>query len=308
EGRVDAVPAPIGDGSTGDYIVCDRNGMIVRAAWNGSVRWRQDIKTVSGIARRPVPMPSLGGELLFLTETGSAWLVDTKDGNLKGPWEIGEPPVYGPIVVGDEVHAQLRSGKLARWKTSLRPSLDDQTNGSAFSEGEARYGFEGLFSVLRPDGSPNPAIRAATWDGSGWTVEVHDEHYRVFEDGREDGAFHIARTGDWSYVAWESPARKEDHPILWIADHGGLRAFLPPGIHRDLSGGALVDLAGPPAPEGVAPRPPAMPEPTADAAASAARESASTDGDSTPVSEETTPPIIGPLPPPPAGGQTDRKE
>ncbi|MGK0483223.1 MAG: hypothetical protein ACJAQ3_003205, partial [Planctomycetota bacterium] len=82
DGRVDAVPTPIGDGATGDYIICDRNGMIARAAWDGSIRWRQDIKTVSGIARRPVTVPGLDGELLFLTETGTVWLVSPEDGNL----------------------------------------------------------------------------------------------------------------------------------------------------------------------------------------------------------------------------------
>lgn len=254
-GRVDAVPAPIGDGSSGDYIVCDRNGMIVRAAWNGSVRWRQDIKTVSGIARRPVPMPSLAGEMLFLTETGSAWLLDPKDGNLKGPWEIGEPPVFGPVVVGDEVHAQLRSGKLARWRTSLRPTLEAEATAGTFDGSSQRHGFRGLFTVLRPGGVGDAKLRAATGDGSGWTICVRDDKYEIFEDGREDEAFQIAKTGRWSYVAWESPARKEDYPVLWIADNVGLRAFLPPGITRQVNGISPMDISGPPAPEGIGPTP-----------------------------------------------------
>ncbi|QDV07619.1 hypothetical protein Poly30_31470 [Planctomycetes bacterium Poly30] len=262
EGRVDAVPAPIGDGSTGDYIICDRNGMIVRAAWDGSIRWRQDIKTVSGIARRPVPLPSLNGELLFLTETGSVWLLDPKDGHLKGPWEIGEPPVFGPIVIGDEVHAQLRSGKIARWRTSLRPLLDDQGTSSRVSDTALRNGFQGLFTVLRPDGTRGQELRAATADGSGWTIRVLDEAYEVFEDGRESESFQITKNGDWSYVAWESPARKDDHPVLWIADHAGLRAFLPPGIDRVVSIDALEDLAGPPAPEGIVPNAPGALDPS----------------------------------------------
>lgn len=255
EGRVDAVPAPIGDGSTGDYIICDRNGMIVRAAWNGSIRWRQDIKTVSGIARRPVPLPSLNGEMLFLTETGSVWLLDPKDGNLKGPWEIGEPPVFGPVVVGDEVHAQLRSGKLARWRTSLRPELVEGSSMESFKDGSLRHGFQGLFTVLRPDQAGEKELRAATADGSGWTIRVTEDKYEIFEDGREDEAFQIAKTGRWSYVAWESPARIEDHPILWIADNVGLRAFLPPGLTRSVSGADSVEISGPPAPEGFGPTP-----------------------------------------------------
>ena len=36
-GRVDAIPAPVGDGSTGEYIVCDRKGAIARMAWGGEM-------------------------------------------------------------------------------------------------------------------------------------------------------------------------------------------------------------------------------------------------------------------------------
>ncbi len=306
-GRVDAVPAPIGDGSTGDYIVCDRNGMIVRASWNGSIRWRQDIKTVSGIARRPVPLPSLNGEMLFLTETGSVWILDPKDGNLKGPWEIGEPPVFGPVVVGDEVHAQLRSGKLARWRTSLRPTLEDEASMSSFKDGSLRHGFAGLFTVLRPDGVQNAELRAATADGSGWTIRVLDDKYEIYEDGREDEAFQIAKTGRWSYVAWESPARKEDHPVLWIADNVGLRAFLPPGITRQVNGAAPEDLSGPPAPEGFGPTPQWTPTPNVEPPSSDSQvgpELPSTVGpELPPEAPEENSSTETPGPTPPTGGQ-----
>ncbi|MEL6907213.1 MAG: hypothetical protein AAFP22_17515, partial [Planctomycetota bacterium] len=94
-GRVDAVPAPLGNGTTGDYVVCDRNGTVQRIAWDGSIRWRNQIATVSGIARRPVELPGRNGAFLVLTETGSVWLVDPVDGHTEGPLELGDPPVFG---------------------------------------------------------------------------------------------------------------------------------------------------------------------------------------------------------------------
>ncbi len=225
-GRVDAVPAPLGDGTTGEYIVCDRNGTLTRVAWDGTVRWRQDIKTVSGIARCPVPMPERGGHMLFLTETGAVWLIDPKDGHVEGPWELDEPPVFGPVVVGNEVHAQLRSGSLARWRTSLRPTIE-APGGASTLDASLRNGFQGLFSLLRPNGTPNPSIRTQAPGGSGWTVKVEEERYVVFQDGAEDTPFTVARTGDWRYVGWETPASTDQLPVLWISDQSGLRAFLP---------------------------------------------------------------------------------
>lgn len=250
DGRVDAIPMPIGDGTTGDYIVCDRIGTLLRIAWDGSIRWRQDIKTVSGVARRPVPLPGRGGQLLFLTETGSVWLVDPKDGHVEGPWELGDPPVFGPVAVGDEVHAQLRSGKLARWRTSLRPTLEDAGNNASLDE-SLRHGFQGLFTVIRPDGTNNPELRASTSDGSGWTIRVDEDRFVVYEDGREDKPFTIAKEGDWRYIGWEAPSAKDDSPILWISDGMGLRAFLPPGVKRKLVQEHGREIAGPPIPEAI---------------------------------------------------------
>lgn len=248
DGRVDAVPAPIGDGTTGDYIVCDRNGTIQRIAWDGSVRWRQDIATVSGIARRPVPLPGRDDQMLLLTETGSVWLLDPKDGRVEGPWELEDPPVFGPVLEGGEVLAQLKSGRIARWRTSLRPTYEDATDASSLGE-SLRYGFQGLFTVLRPSGDPSPELRMPTaGDASRWTVRVEETRYVVFEEGSEDSSFTIAREGRWRYVAWEAPSTADELPILWISDQHGLRAFLPPGVDRDVSDRGTRDLEGPAAP------------------------------------------------------------
>lgn len=280
-GQVHAVPAPLGDGTTGEYIVCDRNGTLTRVAWNGDVRWRQDIKTVSGIARCPVPLPERNGHMLFLTETGSAWLIDPEDGHVEGPWELGEPPVFGPVVVGNEVHAQLRSGSLARWRTSLRPTVDAPGTAAAL-DSSLRYGFQGLFSLLRPDGSQNPSLRTAAPGGSGWTLKVEDTRYVAFEDGNEEHPYTITRSGDWCYVGWETPAIAGQLPVLWISDESGLRAFLPPAMKRQIIEPGSDNLAGPPSPKLLF-----APE--------------ETKPESGPLGPESAPEIAGPapLPPPP---------
>ncbi len=233
-GRVDAVPAPLGDGSFGDYLICDRNGMVARVTWEGEILWRHDLQTVSGIARRPVPMPMRDDHLLFLTETGSVWLADPEDGHLEGPYDLEEPPVFGPIVVGNEVHAQLRSGRLARWTTSLRPTFEAAGVSEPLDE-SLRHGFRGQFEVARPSGGDSPNLSATLPDGRRVTIHVTEHLYEIRAEGREDTWFSIRKDGAWSFVAWEHPSTAEASPILWIADSLGLRAFLPPGTERDLA-------------------------------------------------------------------------
>ncbi|MDG1491976.1 MAG: DUF4388 domain-containing protein [Planctomycetota bacterium] len=237
-GRVDAIPAPVGDGSTGDYIVCDRNGAIARVAWGGEIRWRLDIKDVSGIARRPVTLPGRQGQQLFVTETGGAWLLDPEAGTLQGPRKLEASPVFGPVVIGDEARALLRDGSVASWTSSLLPEYDSAPSSLIGLDESLRHGFQGLFTVQRPTGSESGALRTATADGGGWSIEIENDWYRVTEDRRqeedqhEDVAFFIRRSGSWSYVAWEAPSIKGDPPVLWISDGLGLRAFLPPGTER----------------------------------------------------------------------------
>lgn len=273
-GRVDAVPAPIGDRTHGEYLVCDRNGNLARIAWDGTQRWTQQVKTLSGIARRPLPLPSRPEMLLFVTETGAVWLVNGDDGHLEGPWDLGEPPVLGPVAIGEEVHAQLRSGSLARWRTSLRPTTEPAGTRAPLSAA-LRYGDTGLFDVLRPDGSSHPTLVAEA-AGSGWEVTVGETHFEVRPTGRPDGTYLVVREGEWRYAAWEAPALPGEPPTLWISDGAGLRAFLPPGIDR-----TVVDPESqttPPAPEGLFPEAPV----------------------STPAEE-----LPGPVAPPPADGPGD---
>mgnify|MGYP000918978899 CR=1 FL=1 len=243
-GRVDAVPAPIGDGRTGEYIVCDRNGAIARMAWGGEMRWRLDIKDVSGVARRPVTMPGLQGHQIFITEAGGAWLLNPEEATLRGPRELTAPPVFGPVVIGDEARALLLDGSVASWTSSLMPEVSEDAESSGLDE-SLRHGFQGLFNVQRPTGSGNKALRTATADGSGWSILVEDGWYRIVEDvpepaeGEEKRSpaapFLISREKSWAYVAWEAPSVKGDPPVLWISDGMGLRAFLPPNTSRTIT-------------------------------------------------------------------------
>lgn len=233
DGRVDAIPTPIGPRTDGEYLVCDRNGHLRRIGWGSAERWTQSVKTLSGVARRPLPLPSREKRMLFVTETGAVWLVGTEDGHLEGPWELGEPPALGPIVVGGEIHAQLRGGGLARWSTSLRPTIEPAGQTPTL-EASLRSGDAGLFTALRPDGSHDPVLGARE-HGSDWSVRVGETHYEVSSTGEDARSFQIARGGEWSYLAWEAPVVAGEDPALWISDEAGLRAYLPPGSRRTVT-------------------------------------------------------------------------
>jgi hypothetical protein len=234
-GRVDAIPAPIGDGTTGEYIVCDRTGAIARMAWGGEMRWQLDINDVSGIARRPVTMPGLQGSQLFITESGCAWLLNPEEGTLRGPLELNSKPVSGPVVIGDEAKLLLGNEMVASWTSSLRPEFTP-AGASSDVDDSLQHGFEGLFTVQRPTASGTSALRSTTADGTGWSIKVEDGWYRISEDDHENEPFLIRREGSWAYVAWEAPSIKGDPPVLWISDKLGLRAFLPPNTKRTITG------------------------------------------------------------------------
>ena len=210
DGRVDALPTPIGPRANGEYVLCDRNGNVQRIAWGGDERWTRNIKTLSGFARRPLPLPSLAHRLLFLTETGAAWLVDAEDGRVEGPMELGEPPALGPVVVGDEIHARLRGGGLARWSTTLQPTLGASSETQPL-EPSLRRGDPGLFTTLRP-GEAAEAVLDESAGGSGWSVRVGETHYEVRSSSESERSYLIARTGEWSYLAWEAPVSASEAP------------------------------------------------------------------------------------------------
>ena len=241
---MDAIPAPVGDGSTGEYIVCDRKGAIARMAWGGEMRWRLDIKDVSGVARRPVTMPGLQGHQIFLTESGGAWLLNPEEATLRGPLKL-VPAGLRPRVIGDEARAVLLDKSLVSWTSSLQPEYGGDAEASGLDE-SFRHGFQGLFSVQRPTGSGNTALRTATSDGSGWSILVEDGWYRIVEDvsGGDHGPEArrrrpVPHSPRWVHgPTWkpgEAPSVKGDPPVLWISDGLGLRAFLPPNTARTIT-------------------------------------------------------------------------
>lgn len=219
EGRVEALPTAVGD----DHVVVDREGRVARIGANGAVRWEASIQTLSGMARAPVEMPGRPGKLLFVTETGAAWVLDPADGALEGPWELGAPPVLGPATVGDEVHVVLRSGQLARWRSSLRPALE-LVGAVAPLGDETRFGATFGATVLYARGRTDGTLEAPT---GGWQATVTDEAYLVSRAGAPETVFPVARSGAWSYLAWTPPDVGAPAGRLWIADEAGLRAIVP---------------------------------------------------------------------------------
>ena len=233
DGRVDAIPAPVGDGTSGEYVLCDRGGAIARVGWGGEVRWTRDVEDVSGVARRPVRMPGLQGVQLLLTESGNAWLLDPEDGVLRGPRSLPAPPVFGPVVVATEARAVLRDGSVAAWTSSLLPEVTAGAGASGLDE-SLRYGFEGLFTVLRPEAGGG-ILETRAGEGQRWTVEVGEGWYTVRAGGASATPFHVRREGACAYVAWEAPSVEGDPPVLWVSDGLGLRAFVPPGTERTVA-------------------------------------------------------------------------
>lgn len=217
-----AVPVAIED----DYLVVDRSGNLARLATEGAQRWQQSSKSLSGFFRAPVFLPDRPGSLLCLTEHGEAWIVDGADGRMEGPWDIGSPPIAGPKVVGDRVVASFADGREASWDSRLKPELSPLPEAGATLKPIVRDAGSdaGMAKVAQRD-----VNRGASHDSpwSDWTVEIGEEFFSVRPRGASNVAFHVARRGDWSYLAWEAPRGAAKNGRLWISDGAGLRAFEP---------------------------------------------------------------------------------
>jgi hypothetical protein len=218
DGRVEAVPTPIG----ADHIVVDRTGGIARIGTSG-VLWQTEIQTLSGMARAPVEMPGRPGRLLFVTETGSAWLLNPADGALEGPWELGSPPVLGPATVGDEVLLVLRNGKLARWRSSLRPALEDVGPVAPLSD-DYRFGATFGSKVVFGREQSNGTVDSLT---GRWRAAIDGDTLLVSRPGEPASVFPVARHGAWTYLAWSPPTPDAPDGRLWLADLAGVRAVVP---------------------------------------------------------------------------------
>ncbi|MCP3916552.1 MAG: DUF4388 domain-containing protein [bacterium] len=220
-GRIDAVPISV----DGDHIVADRKGTIARLGAEGDIIWSQEIRDLSGIARAPIFMPDRPGSLLLVTEGGAAWLVASEDGQLEGPHELGSTPRLGPAPHTGQIRARLADGRLAIWRDGTKPVIEEVGAPAAevsIAE-EYRYGSNGGMQVLRSRGTDESVLPS----GWGWTIEIQEDVYLVYEEGKRDDGYSIVRSGKWQYIAWEAPTAYAATGRLWISDGAGIRAFVP---------------------------------------------------------------------------------
>ncbi|HUR27643.1 MAG TPA: DUF4388 domain-containing protein [Planctomycetota bacterium] len=222
--RIEAPPVALQD----DHLLADRQGNVVRLGEAGTLRWEHSLHSLSGVARAPVFLPGRAGSLLCLTEDGSAWIVDSTDGRLEGPWEVGAPPIAGPYAQGDRVRARFADGREAVWDTRLKPELSEPAAAGAPllpAEAETVRGGDGGLSLMRYRDVHRGAEHRSRW--TDWTIEIQDEVYLVHDLALRSRSFTVRRQGDWSYVAWEAPNVKTPQGRLWISDGAGVRAFAP---------------------------------------------------------------------------------
>src|SRR5690606_24438077 len=108
-------------------------------------QWERTLGALGGVSRAPVFLPKKPGSLMILTEDGEAWIVDARDGNLEGPYDMGSPPITGPIATQGAVVARLADGREVRWEQRLQPT-DAGTSGDSsralgeLDEERAQYG------------------------------------------------------------------------------------------------------------------------------------------------------------------------
>jgi len=219
DGRIEALPVAVGS----DFIVVDRVGRIARIGPHGALVWCKQIKTLAGVARAPVELPGRPGHLLLITETGAAWILDPKTGEPEGPWELESMPVFGPATVGEEVHVVLRNGKLARWRSSLRPTLEAVGTSAPLGE-DMRYGTTFGAAVLSARGKAETTLAAPN---GRWKATIGEKAILVSRDGDPTSVFPVERHGEWSYIAWSLPSTSAPNGRLWIADTFGLRGIVP---------------------------------------------------------------------------------
>lgn len=218
DGRVDAVPVPVG----GDHIVVDRKGELARVGPGGATRWTSRVRSLSGLARAPVFLPERPGHLLLLTEDGHAWILSAADGGLEGPWQLGAAPRVGPTAGVGHVRALLADGRRVRWSHGIEPVVEE---GPADRAGDdALYGAEGGFAVARLRAGHQGEF-ACPWGP--WVVRAEEEAYVVHPVGRPTDGYTILRHGEWAFLAWEAAAQGAPQGRLWVSDAAGVRAYVP---------------------------------------------------------------------------------
>jgi len=221
-GRVDAMPLPLGE----DHVFADRHGNVARVGKGGEVVWEAKVDTLSGIMRPPAPMPARPDALLLVTEEGHAWILGAEDGAPEGPWDLEVPPVAGPYVVDGEVCVRLKSGELACFGSSLRPTIKSASRTRKLLEREIGYrnGSDQGLKVLRQRVDMDERL-ASPWND--WAVEVLEEAFHVYTEADPEGGYTVRREDNWVFLAWEAPHTRLPDGRLWVSDGAGIRAFVP---------------------------------------------------------------------------------
>ena len=218
EHPVTAIPVSLDQ----DHVCANRGGQIARLGASGPV-WQVAIESLAGIGRTLVRLPKRPAALLAVTEDGEAWIVESSDGALEGPWNGSSPPLRGPHAGATDVSVTLRDLRLARWRDDIAPVVSELSN-LADPARQDDLGDDAGMVVLRRRAEQGKSV-ASAW--TPFSAEVFDDHYKIRWKGRPEPVFTVRRTGDWYFLAWEAPNARIPGGRLWISDDAGLRAFEP---------------------------------------------------------------------------------
>ncbi len=217
---VEAAPVAVGE----DHVVADRRGRLVRLDPRSKTSWEARLETLGGIARTPVFLPERPSMLLVISEDGVVWLVDAGTGNVEGRREIGSPPKKGPSRTRAGVTVSFADGRIGVWTNSLEPTFyraESSVRGTESIDQTANT--ESATLSLLNRGVNSDLSLQSPW--TEWTVTVKDEEYVITSsDGK---SFSALRSGNWNFVAWESPKALLPQGRLWVSDALGLRSYLP---------------------------------------------------------------------------------
>jgi hypothetical protein len=117
----------------------------------------------------------------------------------------------------------LRNGKLARWRSSLRPVLEDVGPVAPLGE-DYRSGATFGARVVIGREQANGTVDSLT---GRWRATIAGDALLVAQPGVPDSTFPVARHGQWTYIAWSPPTPDAPDGRLWLSDQAGVRAVVP---------------------------------------------------------------------------------
>ncbi len=220
EHTIKAPPVSVGR----DHIVCDRGGNIACIGPDGQTSWTKHIDSLGGIARAPVFLTRRPGTLLVITEDGDAWILDSSNGSLDGPWSVGSPPREGPIATEHGAKVRFVDGRVGEWTERVKPDSLEKSADPSLGPQPMLNGSDAGLVILRRESSLETTILKSQW--TPWCAEALGDHVAVHSSARADD-FVVRCSGAWNYIAWEAPSAKIPNGRLWVSDARGLRAFEP---------------------------------------------------------------------------------